>query len=67
MKMTAKDIKRFFKALEWLIFMGLLFAAGFFIQDVWRNYQLKARKCFPLNFCPFPLKNCTYCFAKYQI
>ena len=48
--MTAKDIKRFFKALEWLIFIGLLFAAAFFIEDVWRNYQLKARKCFPQLF-----------------
>ena len=32
-------LKILFKALEWLMILGLLVASGFFVKDVWKKYQ----------------------------
>ena len=34
--------EKLFKALEWLIMLGLLVASVFFVRDVWNKYQDKA-------------------------
>ena len=38
--MTQKAcVEKYFKALEWLIMIGLLVASGFFVKDVWIKFQ----------------------------
>ena len=39
--MKQKFIEIIFKALEFMIMLGLLVAALFFVKDVWYEYQLK--------------------------
>ena len=39
--MKQKFIEIIFKALEFMIMLGLLVAALFFVKDVWHEYQLR--------------------------